>query len=276
MAFPGIAFHPGCHKGLVPETAIIHYRNDLLTLSWDVDVWRQLAGERKGLVLCEEATALFSSSPLCLPCQYPKSENISTNENKNESKMINPPHLIGISSRSTQFACCFLSLFAACFGWIPPKWLCDGAGFARADLPLLPAGENVSVQFVQRTFPAQCVFQKCLFYLSPLTKCFPTSCRVSCRVILFSWMHPSFSMWECPGMTLEWGVRLWVRDLDSFGSKYHSVSCNQFVIQRHLGFWVSECCCQQMIVQAPRWFQLWMCQRQTNPLSFVWLRLLHF
>lgn len=58
MAFPRIAFHPGCHKGLMPETAIIHYRNDLLTLSLDVDVWRQLAGERKGLVLCGKSHSL--------------------------------------------------------------------------------------------------------------------------------------------------------------------------------------------------------------------------
>lgn len=88
----------------MPETALIHYRNDLLTLSLDVDAWRQMDRERKGLVLCEEAIAWFSSSPLCLPRCYPKRENISKNENRNDSKMKNPPHLVEIASRSTQFA----------------------------------------------------------------------------------------------------------------------------------------------------------------------------
>lgn len=221
MAFPRIAFHPGCHKGLMLETVINHDRNDWLTLSLGVDAWRQLAGERKGLVLCEEAIAWFSSSPLRLQYQYPKRKYFYKWEQEWQQNK-NAPHLAGMASRATQFAkmCCFLSLLAACSAWIQPNWLYDGVGFARADLPVLPAGENTLVQFVKRTFPAQFIFQRCLFYLSALTKCFPPSCSVSCRVILFSWMHPSFSMWECPAMRAEWGVRLWVRDLDSF-STYH-------------------------------------------------------
>lgn len=41
----------------------------------------------------------------------------------------------------------------------------------------------------------------------------------------------------------------------------------------HLGLLVSERCCQLMIVQASRWFQLCACQKQANKSSVLWLAL---
>lgn len=60
-------------------------------------------GEKKGLVHYEEAIACFSLLPPCLPYWCPKSNNISTNENRDDSQMQNPPHLFKIVSRSTRF-----------------------------------------------------------------------------------------------------------------------------------------------------------------------------
>lgn len=60
-------------------------------------------------------------------------------------------------------------------------------------------------------------------------------------------------------------------EVESQGLGYRELSFNEVVIQMNLGLLVSEGCCQLMIVQASRWFQLWMCQKQTNKSSVVWL-----